>query len=93
MNKLSLTIVVALLFSPNLQAESTNLSGKIRFIGQITAPSCEIVTNSRQNSKLNFSNCKIGNLQNNKAIQKVNVTIQQKEIATKNIIQWTVAYK
>lgn len=93
MKKISLGIIVALLLSTNLQAESTSLSGKIRFIGQVTAPSCEIMTNSEQNSKINVTNCKIDHPQNNNVIQKASVTIQQKETSTMKVTQWTVAYK
>lgn len=93
MKKLSLSFIIALLVSSNTFAQDANLSGKIRFYGQITAPSCEIMANQKQSSKINFSNCKIKNSEDQRNIQKADVIIQKKETSTNKVTQLVVNYK
>lgn len=93
MKKLSLIFIIAILSSSYALSQDTNSSGKIRFVGQIVAPSCELSPNHSHPTKISFSNCKIENPQGHKQIQKINTTIQSKKTSTKNIDQWTVVYK
>ncbi|GAA5100867.1 hypothetical protein [Wohlfahrtiimonas larvae] len=92
MKKLSLSLISMILLSAYGHAEETKVTGKIRFVGSVTAPSCQVVTPTRS-SNLTFTNCKIQEARTSENIQKMNITTQRYNKSDKQVMFVAIMYK
>lgn len=88
-----LLVAVLLLMSPYALAKDNITHGKIRFIGQVTAPSCDITTTSKSSHNINLANCTIANDQTHHDIQKLHITTRSIDPKIQNLIRVHVVYK
>lgn len=93
MKKLSFGLIICFLLNSFGFAKSADFNGKIRFIGEITASSCEIVIAPHNATQITFDDCEIDNPKNLDPIPKLHTVNQQPDPMNKNLIRIEVVYK
>ncbi len=93
MKRLLLSIMFTFLFGIVSYAQPPTLSGKIRFTGEVVAPSCTITLDSQNASKINFSDCHTSKDVDTQNSPKLYTATQHMHPTHQNLLSIYIVYK